>query len=909
MAPSFVLPAAAGILADQQGAARLPVVARCVPASDELKNREAAKSDMLRTPVSRAALVALLLLSQTPWLSGQSTSPALPTSTPPADFLGHSVGADFRLAGWDTITAYFNHLGDSSPFVRVDTLGRSTLGRPFVLAVVSAPENLSRLSQIQIAQAKLADPRRLEPGELDELLAAQPAVVLIAHNIHGTEIASSQGVMELAYSLAVEPELQALLQDVVVLLIPSVNPDGQQIVVDWYRETVGTPFEGSGMPWLYHHYVGHDNNRDFFMLTQVETGLVNDLLYGRWFPEVVYDVHQMGNRGARLFVPPFDDPANPNLDPLAIRQISLFGLQISTDLEAAGKAGVVNSQRFDLWWHGGLRTVPARHNMIGLLSESASARLASPIFQDIDDLRQPERGSNYPNPWPGGWWRIRDIIDYQLIAARSVIGLAARHRRQLITNFVELGRRAITAGEQEPPFAYIVPAKQRDPGSAATMLETLRRGGVEIHRASSAFQADGIDYSRGDWVVLMAQPYRAHAKDLLEHQSYPDRRLFAGGPPDTPYDVAGWTLPLQMGVKAIAVQMPFQAELPPVLSQVRPPPGRVNGPGPAFLLDNVTNAANLAINRTLQANGRVTLLTEPLQIAGRSWPAGAALLQGEGIRDLLDDLAAEHGLVAESFTGSFAGFQIDSLRLGLYQPWTASMDEGWTRWVLDTWGIHYQTLHDAEIRAGDLTARYDVIIIPDASPSSIVEGRKPGTVPAEYAGGLADQGIAAIRSFVNAGGTLICLDSSSGFAIQHLDLPVKDVRPPSEEQPSGDAFYAPGSILAINIDARHPVGFGMPEESAIYYANGPVFEVDEKNNDVAVVARYPESGQLLSGYALNADFLAGRAALVEAEHGDGRVILFGFRPQHRGQTHESFKLLFNAIYRGAAHGPVTAQLP
>ncbi len=864
---------------------------------------------MFRTASSRTALVALLLLSQAGWLDGQGASTERPSPTSPAQYLGHPVGADFRLAGWDTITAYFNHLGDSSTYVWVDTLGRSTLGRPFVLVVVSAPENLSRLAQIQNDQARLADPRNLEPGDLDALLDTQPAIVLIAHNIHSTEIASSQGVLELAHSLASEPQLQALLRDVVVLLIPSVNPDGQQMVVDWYRETVGTPFEGSGMPWLYHHYVGHDNNRDFFMLTQVESGLVNDLLYGRWFPEVVYDVHQMGNRGARFFIPPFDDPANPNIDPLVIRQISLFGLQISTDLEAAGKPGVVNAQRFDLWWHGGLRTVPARHNMIGLLSESASARLASPIFQDLDDLRQPERGSNYPNTWPGGWWRLRDIIDYQLIAARSVIGLAARNRRQLVANFVQLGRRAITAGEQEPPFAYVVPAEQRDAGSAAEMLEILRRGGVEIHRATSAFPADGIDHSPGDWVVLMAQPYRAHAKDLLERQAYPDRRLYDGGPPDTPYDVAGWTLPLQMGVKAIAVQTPFQAELQPVLTPVRPPAGRVSGSGPAFLLDNTTNAANFAINRTLQGEGRVAFLAEPLQIAGQLRPVGAAVLQAEGVRDLLDNLATEHGLVAESFAGSFRGLQIDSLRLALYQPWTASMDEGWTRWVLDAWDMTYRTLHDAEIRAGDLVARYDVIILPDVSPISIVEGRKPGTVPAEYAGGLGDQGIAAIRSFVAAGGTLICLDSSSGFAIQHLDLPIEDVRPASDEQRSGNAFYAPGSILAVNVAAGHPVGFGMPGESAIYYANGPVFDVDESSADVAVIARYPESGQLLSGYALNAGFLAGRAALVEAKYGQGRVILFGFRPQHRGQPHESFKLLFNAIYSGAAHGPAMVQVP
>ncbi|MGD8698690.1 MAG: M14 family metallopeptidase, partial [Gemmatimonadales bacterium] len=398
-----------------------------------------------------ASLAAVALLVPASPLVGQAADPvitqsATPTSAPiaPADFVGFPIGADFKLVGWDSIAGYLSQLAATSRAARLDTLGRTTQGRAFLALIVSSPENMARLATIRDNQARLADPRGLDAAEFDRLLESQPAIVVITHNIHSTEIASSQGVMELAYSLIVDPEMQAALQHVVVILVPSVNPDGQQMVVDWYGRTLGTPYEGSRMPWLYHPYVGHDNNRDFFMLTQVESQMVNDLLYRRWFPEVVYDIHQMGNRGARFFIPPFDDPVNPNLDPLVVRMISLAGIQMSADLEAAGKSGVVNSQRFDLWWHGGLRSVPARHNMIGILSESASARLASPIFQELEDVEgQPERGIAYPNPWPGGWWRLRDIIDYQQIACRSLIGLAARQRRQLIHNYVEIGRRAV----------------------------------------------------------------------------------------------------------------------------------------------------------------------------------------------------------------------------------------------------------------------------------------------------------------------------------------------------------------------------------------------------------------------------------------------------------------------------------
>ena len=832
-----------------------------------------------------------------------ATDTALPAAsaalTSPDSFLGFTVGADFRLADWDSITAYFYQLAAASPAVRVDTLGATTLGNPLTVVTVTAPENMARLDEIRANQAKLADPRKLVDGELDALLESQPTVVLIAHNIHSTEVASSQGVMELAYTLITDPKFEDALRQVVVLLIPSVNPDGQLMIVDWYRRTLGSPYEGSAMPWLYHHYVGHDNNRDWFMLTQAETQLINDLLYERWFPEVVYDVHQMGNRGARFFVPPFDDPLNPNLDPLVVRMISLVGLQMSVDLEAAGKSGVVNGERYDLWWHGGNRSTPTRHNMIGILSEAASARIASPIFQEPAQVdRQPQFGSGYPNPWPGGWWRARDIVEYQLIAARSLIGLAARQRRQLISNYVEMGRRAIRAGEEEPPYAFVVPATQPDPGSAARTLELLRRAGVEIHRAGEAFEVDAIEYSEGSWIVFMAQPYRAHAKDLLERQRYPDRRLYPGGPPDSPYDVSGWTLPLQMGVEVVAVMEPFEVTARLETDSVRAPPGSITGAGSTLVVDYAANAANLAIHRALESGVEVTVLAEPRELGGHLWPIGTPVLEGDGAREILDELAQREGLSALATSADFRRNRLSPIRVGLYQSWAASMDEGWTRWVFETWEVPYRTLHDAEIRNGDLRERYDVIVLPDLTSLAIVEGRKPGTVPAQYTGGWGDAGIAAIRAFVTDGGTLVCLSRSSGFAIEQFSLPIRDVRPDTAAQRAGTAFYAPGSILRVELDQSHPLAYGMPLETSVYYSDSPVFEVEVDAADVTSVAQYPESGQLLSGYALHSDFLAGKAALLEARYGAGRIVLFGFRPQHRGQSQETFKILFNAIYRG-----------
>src|SRR5262245_49857216 len=444
----------------------------------------------------------------------QSNSPTVQ----PSAVLGFEPGTDSMLADWKQVSGYMNTLALRSSYVRVDTLGRTTEGRPFLLMAITAPANQARLAEIKRAQALLADPRRLSDAQLAEFRSKQPAVILISNNIHSTEIASSQMGMTLAHRLATDSTLRRLLDSVVVLMIPSMNPDGLDSVVAWYRRYKGTRYEGGPLPWLYHKYIGHDNNRDWFMLTQVETRLVTRMLYKDWFPEIVYDVHQMGANGVRLFVPPFQDPVNPNLDPAVVAGINLVGTQMASDLYDAGLTGVAHQQTYDLWWHGGFRSTPTRHNMIGVLTEAASARLASPITIPLDSVRQPGRGVNYPAPWAGGTWRMGDIVRYELIAAEALVRLAARDRVNVIDRFVKLGRGAVEAGLAGNPFAYVLPVEQRDPESWAALANVLLAGGVEVWRAADPFTADGRRYGAGSLVVPMAQPYRAHAKDLLEPQ-------------------------------------------------------------------------------------------------------------------------------------------------------------------------------------------------------------------------------------------------------------------------------------------------------------------------------------------------------------------------------------------------------
>ena len=798
----------------------------------------------------------------------------------PAASLGFEPGADSMLADWKQVTSYMNGLALRSPYVHVDTLGRTTEGRPFLLLAITSPANQARLAAIKRGQQLLADPRLLTDATLAELRTTQPAVILISNNIHSTEIASSQMGMTLAYRLATDPALTRLLDSLVVLMIPSMNPDGLDTVVSWYRRYKGTPYEGGPLPWLYHKYVGHDNNRDWFMVTQAETRLVTRMLYNDWFPEVVYDVHQMGANGVRLFVPPFADPVNPNLDPALVAGINLVGVQMASALYDAGATGIAHQERYDLWWHGGFRSTPTRHNMIGVLTEAASVRIASPITFARDSVRQPARGVNYPEPWLGGTWRLGDIVRYELIAAEALVHLAARDRITFIDRFVGLGQRAVAAGRAGHPFAYVLPPNQRDPEAWASLANVLLAGKVEVWRAAEGFQAGGQSYPAGSLVVPMAQPYRAHAKDLLEAQHYTpvnDR---------PPYDVAGWTLPFTMGVRADVVDAPFTANLIKVDSVV-PEPGRIAGSGEMFVLRNRTNGESRAVAALLTAAQSVTVSGDSL------------IVRGPQARRILGEQAALHGFTVTAV--KFAAVTGKTLRrlprIALYQPWTGNIDEGWTRWVFEQYGITYTTVHDSDLRAGKLRQRFDVMVLPDESARGLLQGVDSTRIPVQYAGGMGDAGAAAVSEFVRGGGTLVCLDGSSDFAISRLNLPVVNILGGGASGPQVSLFYAPGSIFGVALGGGRgsPVTVGVPDSLEIYFENSAAFTV---SGTARALATYPAQ-PLRSGYARFQERLEGKAALVEVPVGSGRVILFGMRPQFRGQTHGTFKLLFNAVLLAA----------
>ena len=763
---------------------------------------------------------------------------AAPVPVPtPASHFGHPIGADQTVLDWQQVVDYFRKLEKSSDRVKVDELGKSTMGRPFIAVTIAPRETLAHLDRYIEIQRRLADPRLTTPAEAEKLVHEGKAIVLITCSIHSTELASTHTAVEFAYRLLTEekPRFKAILDNTIIILVPSLNPDGVDIVGQWYKKTLGTPYEGSQPPELYHKYVGHDDNRDWYMFSQVETRMVISKLHNVWHPEIVYDVHQMVANAARIFVPPWLDPVEPNIDALLMQETNMIGTAMAADLTAAGKTGVAINAMYDFWTPS--RHYQAFHGGMRILTESASARLASPITVEFERLQKnalgynaQERSWNYLEPWPGGTWRLRDIIDYQLIAFESCLYNAAVRREDLLRNFYKIGERQVA---RTKPWGFLVSAKQRDPGATRKMLETLAFGQVEIEHTGN-----------GDQVIRMAQPYGGWAKALLERQDYPDLRLYPGGPPKRPYDVTAETLPLLMGVEVRALEQPVGG-LQKGMGAIPSAPGDV--------LAAADTDSWIAVNRAWQ-NGRAV------------WRSAAT-----------GDFATAGQTGAE-------WKQIARPRVGLYKSFNPNMDEGWTRWLLEQFGFAYTSLRVPDIQAGNLRQRFDAIVFPD----ELVRERDDYSprMPPEYQGTLGDKGAAALREFATAGGTLIFLNRSTDYAIDKLGVKARSVT----RGVSNRDYYAPGSLLNAKLDKHHRLAYGLPEDVTIWSEQSPAWETEE-----TTVARYPQSGVLASGWLLGEKVIAGRSALVDAKMGAGHVVLFGMRPQYRAQSYLTFKLFFNAL--------------
>ncbi len=897
-----------------------------------VRSRAVRRASRRLTPLLMASA---LLLSAEPGLVAQTRSAprALPS---PEQFFGFQMGADRKLARWDKMVEYYAVLAKGSDRLTVENMGPSTEGNPFLALYISSPENLAKLEHYRQVNAKLSDPRGIGEAEVKALAAEGKAIIVQSMGLHATEVGATQMATEFVHDLLTrdDEETRRILDNVISIVIPCFNPDGEVMVVDWYNKYVGTPYEAAGLPWLYQKYVGHDNNRDAFQTNQVESQYAAKILFRDWIPQAYVDHHQMGAYGARIYVPPYADPIRPSADPLVWREMSWYGGHIAYKEEEAGKAGVVNAAIYSGWGHMGFHWITPFHNIAGMLTESASARLATPLFLHPDQLDggarnmpEYEAQTTFPNPWPGGWWRVRDIVEQQKIAAWATLDIAARNRETVLWNAYLKAKRQTERGAAGQPSAFIVGASQHDPLTAAKMINKLLDQGIEIQRASRDFVVDGRVYAAGSFVVPMAQPKMGVVRWLLGRTFYPDNTYTRDreGNPIRPYDMSTDTMTEFMGVRTEPATGPIQADLVTLTAHV-PLAGKVAAGASTYVLDGRLNDSFRAVNLLLDKGVAVRRVGDAADATLR---AGDFLVSGSA-DGVLADVAKRTGVdfVASKTDVTRGAYAIRKPRIAMYQRfYGGNMDEGWTRFTLEMFAFPYASIRDAELKAGGLEKKYDVINLP-ADSVAMMTGERPqgggpggagggggergggegggaaarereqGTPP-EYRSGFGADGVKALQAFVEKGGTLVTFAQAGDLAIQRFGLPLRNVvagRPSKE-------FWSPGSTLRVRFANDRPLTYGLPAEGwATFMSGSQVYEIlpTDRNDDVEILSTYVEREVLQSGWLLGEAIIAKKAAAVSVTRGSGKVVLIGFRPQHRAQTHGTFKLLFNALLNGPA---------
>ena len=888
---------------------------------------------VMRTTAAVIALLAACLTVP----QAQSRSSGVPT---PESIFGFAPGADYKLATYEQSAAYFKALAAASPYIKLFEAGKTSQGRTMIFALISTPDNLSNIDRYREIWQRLAHPQGLTDADAQRLAAEGKALVHIDGGLHATEVAGPQHTPLLAYDLlrkVDEPATHAMLDNVVLMLWPTINPDGQQMVADWYMKNVGTPYELSGLPRLYQEYVGHDNNRDAYMLNMIESRAIEHT-WRQWEPQIIYVHHQSGPFPTRIWLPPFSEPVGVEAPPVIAREVNMLGMAMAKGLDEHNQPGATHmGTAFDAWYPGYIDYAPVFKNIAAFWTETALYQYATPHEYTINDFppnfRDLRPQSLYSSPWTPGWWHLRDAVDYMETASLSVIEYASKYKESLLMDRYLAGRDQIALGSKKPPFAYVVPQTQRDPVAAVELLRRLAFGGVRVSQLTESLVLDGTSYPAGTWIVPTDQEFAAMAREVLDVQHYPDLRQFPGGPPERPYDAAGWTLPMQMGVNVVALKAPLSGgerakmkllgsmpdskvkptpyseasqdaapfdsvpgpgfDTEPDAAAIVPPAGRVSGTGGVLSLDPAQNNTYRALNRAWKRGASV-------QFAG-----GRYLINGLPAGEQ-DDLVKSLALVAERVATS-SGATVRKPRIGVFEPWSGSMDEGWTRWVLEQYGFEFTALHPEDLKS-PLAGRMDVLVLADDAripmEASAAGGRggrgggRGGAVRPEYATRLTDPDLASVEQFIRGGGTLVCLNNASGFAIQQFKLPVRNtvagLRP--------EEFFLHGSIVEVQTDTSQMPMAGLTDRTAVFADSSPVFEPEESFKG-HVLAKYQDSGSpLLSGYLIGEKHLNGKAAALDVQLDNGHVVLLGFRPEWRGQPFGTFKILFNSVLSaGVAH--------
>jgi hypothetical protein len=876
-----------------------------------------------------AAGLILLVAVHSARIISQTVAPV----TSPRQQFGANIGDDYFLATYTQFEQYWKRLDDESDRVRVVSIGTTEEGRPQWMAIVSSPENLANLDRYRDISRRLALGEGLSEEQARALAEQGKAIVWIDGGLHADEVLGTQQLIETVYQLASRTDAEAarVLRDVIVLAVHA-NPDGHALVGDWYMREPDPPRRSlADIPRAYQKYVGHDNNRDFFLSSQAETTNINRVLYREWFPQIVYDHHQSGPPGTVMFAPPFRGPFNYVLDPLIPAGIDLLGAAMHNRFAAEGKSGVTmrSGSTYSTWWNGGLRTSAYFHNQIGLLTET----IGSPTPTAIPHV--PERqlpGIDLPFPIAPQPWRFRQSIDYSLTANWAVLDAASRYRETLLLNAYRMARNAIDAGhrdawiaaphrrlgERDPdaraPRGFIIPADQPDFPTAVRFVDALIKAGVAVHRATAPFSVGRASYPAGSYVVKSAQAFRAHVLDMFEPQDHPDDFEVPGGPPTPPYDIAGWTLAFQMGVTFDRVLDAFDGPFDRV-EAVAPLAGTISGPAnPAgYLLRHHQNEAAAVVNRLLEAGAEV-FWPGDRQAGGMPGGTGAIYVKGSrAAAALLAQAAREQGVAVTGVRSAPAGaaLKLHPIRVGLWDRYGGASSSGWVRWILEQFDFPFERVYVPALDAGGLADRFDVLILTDEAVPG--QPRPPAAnVPAEYRHTIGsmttERTLPRLKEFVEDGGTLLLIGDSTRIA-GAIGAAVTDAlvetRADGSTQPVGrERFYVPGSVLRVSVDNTMPLAYGFASAVDVFFDRSPVFTLPPGDATIRRIAWFADAAPLRSGWAWGQQRLAGGVAVAEARLGDGRVLVFGPEITFRAQSHGTFKFLFNGIHAANAE-PVT----
>jgi hypothetical protein len=842
--------------------------------------------------------------------------------TSPEKFFGFQMGADRKLVRWDKAVEYYQLLEkESGGKLKVVNMGPTEKGNPFLLVIITSPANQARLEELRQMNLTLSDPRGVPEAEIKRIVAEGKVVICQTMSMHASEVGGVNMAPELTYDLVsrTDAEAQRILDNVVFLEIPSFNPDGAIMIHDYYMKYVGTEYEGGPLPWLYNKYIGHDNNRDALTMNMKESRYVGKLMFVDWKPQAYVDHHHMGSYGARIFVPPYAEPVRPLADPQVWREMQWYGSHIAYKEEEAGLSGVMNNGQYSGWGHFGFHWITPFHNIAGMLTESAGVRVATPLFIDPSQLEGGDRNfetykeqMNFPDPWPGGWWTLRGIVERQKVSAWATLDLAARNRETVLWNAYLKASRQTDRGAKGKPAAYAMTAKQHDPLTLNKLVNALLAQGIEVMQSVKGFATpDGMTYPAGSFYVSLAQPKMGLIRYLLGETHYPDNEHTRrpDGTPIRPYDMGQDVLAEYMGIKVDPLDEAVTADFATVAAPLAPA-GRIAARASfGYVLDGRLNdsfrAVNLLWDKGINVR-RMDSLANGLRPGDWLVPAGSETALADVARQTGVDFNA---LKAEVKDGAHASAR---LRIGMYQRYRGgNMDEGWTRWLFEQWGFPFTQVYDAEIKQGNLNAKYDVFIFADDSTGAITgepggggrgEGRGgmsfgsiPNTTPPEYRSGIGADGVAAIKDFVQKGGTLVTLGGATDFAITRLGLPVRNVVAGLDSK----AFFCPGSTLRVTIDNTQPLGYGMPAAGLVLFHYSPAFDViaTDFNDRNQIIVRYANRNVERSGWLNGEKYIAGTTAMASIGYGQGRAVLIGFRTQNRAQTQGTYKFLFNALVK------------